>query len=97
MNLIFYLCFYSTLVGIRTKSWSCSMADNVGDGNNRVGIDRKVEALEAAFRRIQKEKHEQMQQIQATLARLVINGDNRRLEAGKLRARGFALLPDVNL
>lgn len=52
------------------------MTDNVVGDNNRAGLDHMVVALEAAF----EEQHEQLRQIQVTLAKLALNGNNRRLE-----------------
>src|SRR4051812_45998567 len=73
------------------------MATNEGEGNNLVDIDRRVGALEATFKESQDEHREQMrqvnttlQQMQATLAGLVLNNDNRQPKVDADRARGVA-------
>src|SRR3954471_20644936 len=66
------------------------MATNEGEGNDLVDIDRRVGALEAAFKEFQDEQRVQLQLIQTTLAGLTLNGDNRRPEGVADRARGIA-------
>lgn len=68
------------------------MVDNVRGDNNRVSIDHKVEVLETMLERFlveQREQRKQLQQIQTTLAGLILNDDNRRPEVTRGRTTGF--------
>src|SRR4051812_18301358 len=66
------------------------MAMNKGRNNNFVGIDRKVEALEATFEKIKAKALEQNRQLLATLGKIALDVNNIRPEAVAVRTNGVA-------